>query len=181
MSQEKNPLKIGGLVIAVFGIVGFGLGLTGYIGVDWIQGVFTTEGSENVFGGLLVGLILLQSVLVTFLNGPTVAALTGLVTGTITKSQKRAAAINGAGTFVGFYIMVAVAIVVMTMAFDGGSGSGGSSGSAFNMGQAMTAAAKAGIPTAAVGVAAGYLGGSFNAIDVSVSRNQAAGSTHSDD
>lgn len=184
MLQKSQPIKTIGLIVAVFAAVGVGLGLTGYLSLSWMQGTLTSSGQgefANAIGQMLVGVILLQSVILTFFTGPTVATITGLVGGAVTASRKRAAAINGAGTFVGFYVMVVVAVFVMTQAYGGGGSSGGSSESTFQMGKALGTAMKAGIPTAAVGVVAGYLGASFDSINVSIGREQPAGSPHSDD
>lgn len=183
MSQKSEPIKTVGLIIAVFAIVGVGLGLTGYLSLSWMQGTFTSSGQgefANAIGQMFVAVIMLQSVILTFFTGPTVATITGLVGGAVTSSRKRAAAINGAGTFVGFYVMVVIAVFVMTQAYSSG-GSSGSSESTFQMGRALGTALQAGIPTAAVGVVAGYLGASFDSLDVSIGREQPAGSAHSDD
>lgn len=182
MSQKQNLSKGVGMIVGVFAAIGVGLGLTGYISVGWIQGTFTNPDQgefANSIGQMFVGLVFLQSVIITFFTGPTVAAITGLLSGLSESSRTRSAGIGGLGSFVGFYVMVVVAIVVMSLAYGSGGGSGGSE--SFDMGQAFVTAAKAGIPTAIVGVIAGYLGGSFDAINVSLDRQSPSGAGMSDD
>lgn len=183
MPQNTSPVRSIGVIVGVFAAIGVGLGLTGYISLSWVESVFTSaDQSEmaNSFGQMFVGLVFLQSVIITFFTGPTVAALSGLVTGISQASRTRAAGISGVGAFVGFYVMVVLAIVVMSLAYSsGGDGSGGSS--SVDMMNALTTAIQAGIPTAAVGVIAGYIGGSFEGISLSVGEQPAPGRSVSDD
>lgn len=183
MSQQTSSLRSIGVIVGVFAAIGVGLGLTGFISIGWIQGTFTSPDQgefANSLGQMFVGLVFLQSVIITFFTGPTVAALSGLVTGISHESRTRAAGISGVGAFVGFYVMVILAIVVMSLAYSSGSdGSGGSS--SFDIGNAFATAAKAGIPTAAVSVIAGYIGGNFEGINVSLGEQSPSGRSVSDD
>ncbi|WP_049972805.1 hypothetical protein [Haladaptatus cibarius] len=184
MYRTSNTGKNIGLIIAVFGVVGIGIGLTGFISVGWMQGTFTNpEQGEiaNSFGQLFVGLILLQSIILAFFTGPTIATVTGLISGLSTADGKQAAVVNGVGSFVGFYVMVVVAVVVMSLAYDGGSSSGGSSESLFDLGNTLTTALKVGIPTGAVGVIAGYLGTYFRTGVVSGGQRAGVSTAQSDD
>lgn len=183
MSQKSNSFRSIGVIVGVFAAIGIGLGLTGFISLGWIEGAFTNpDQSEmaNSFGQMFVGLVFLQSVIITFFTGPTVAALSGLVTGISKASKTRAAGISGVGAFIGFYVMVLIAILVMSMAYStGGSGSGGST--SFDFGNTLITAAKAGIPTAAVGVVAGYIGGTFEGINISLGEESTSPRSVSDD
>ncbi|MFC4451194.1 hypothetical protein [Halorussus aquaticus] len=184
MSQNSDSLRSVGVIVGVFAAIGVGLGLTGFISIGWIEGTFTSadqSGFANSLGQMFVGLVFLQSVIITFFTGPTVAALAGLVTGISKTSKTRAAGISGIGAFVGFYIMVLIAILVMSMAYStsGGSGSGGSG--SFDLVNTLVTAAKAGIPTAAVGVVAGYIGSHFEGINISLGQQSPSPQSMSDD
>lgn len=183
MAQNTSPIRSIGVIVGVFAAIGIGLGLTGYISLGWVESTFTSaDQSEmaNSFGQMFVAIVFFQSVIVTFFTGPTVAALSGLVTGISQASRTRAAGISGVGAFVGFYIMVVLAIVVMSLAYGSGGGGSGGSGS-IDLINAFTIAAQAGIPTAAVGVVAGYIGGSFEGIHFSLSEQPTPERSVSDD
>lgn len=70
---------------------------------------------------------------------------------------------GGVGSFIGFYVMVVLAILIMSMAFDATGGSGGSSTeNAFKLSDAAGTLFKAGLPTAIVGAFGGVVGTAFS-------------------
>lgn len=162
MSLTDDGLRPFATVVAVFAVIGVGIGLTGYIGISWVNASFDTE--SGFLGPLLIILVLFQSVIFTFLVGPTVAGLTGLLTGRAVNSAKRAPLIGGAGAFLGFYVMALIAVALMFLAFPesatagGGNASANASSNPYSARNTMSPLIKAGAPTAVVGAACGYLG-----------------------
>lgn len=169
--------------IGLFAVVGVGLGLSGYIALDFMQATFV-EGTEKGsfirgIGQMLVGLAALQTSFVTFLLGSVVATATGLSSAKSYVSARKAAVFNGIASTIGFPLMVGIAIVIMLLALSGGGGeaaaggtptttptaSGGQGGSSildqFDMGNIATKLLTLCIPTGLVGAAAGYVGFGF--------------------
>ena len=179
-----SKLKYFGIVIGVFAAIGVGLGLTGYVSMTWAQSVFTSSNQgqfANAIGQMMVGVILLQSIIVTLFVGPVMATVTGLLSGVSLDGAKQSAIFNGVASFAGFYVMVFIAVIVMSLALDGGSSTGTGSGGGFDVGNAIGPVVKAGIPTALVGGLAGYIGGNYLNLDVSVSSTRSPAAPPSDD
>lgn len=103
-------------VIGIFAVVGVGLGTTGYLGLS-IATDELMEGSGDAFGGLFVMLTFLQSALVSFLLGPTVAAVTGVISVRALEDNRTAIATNTVGAFVGFLLMTGIAVIIMSFGF----------------------------------------------------------------
>ncbi len=158
----SDTLKHFGLVIGVFAIIGAGLGLTGFFPLELANDEFV-GGSQGdlaeTMGQLMIAMVFLQSVIMALFAGPTVGALSGLLSGYSLQDSKRAVFVGGIGSFVGFYIMVAFAIVIMSMAISGGDG--GSGQQTVDTGELLQPALKAGLPTGVVGALAGIIGTQF--------------------
>lgn|GEM_PF-3621317 len=152
------PKKIG-LAIGLFAVVGVGLGLSGYISINAATQTLA-DGNLQDAGGFVqtfVFLIALQSAFVVFLLGSVVATVTGSRIADEASSLKEAMVANGAASFVGFYVMVGIALVIMLAAIGsgGGSGGGGTGGGGIDMQQFISPVIQIGIPTGLVGTAAG--------------------------
>ncbi len=161
--------------IALFVIVGIGLGLSGYIALDFMQSSFV-EGAEpgsmmQSLGQLFVALVALQTSFITFLLGSVVAATTGLSSAKRFATRRAAAIHNGGAAAIGFPLMVGVAIFIMLLALGGGGGEStagttptstttesGGLGDQINWSDLATRVAALCIPTALVGAGAGFLG-----------------------
>lgn len=161
--SDNTFLKTMGVVLGLFVISGVGLGLTGYIGIEFIAQTMSQDGGENVFAEMLVVFIFLQSAIVTLFAGPLVASSAGIIAGYSLRHRGYSLMVSGAGSFLGFLGMVFIAILLMTLALPetggGGGGSGGSGGSAAtDLGQLATPMLKSSIPTTVAGLVAGLLG-----------------------
>lgn len=167
--------------IGLFVIVGIGLGLSGYIALDFMQTSFVDSAEPGSFleslGQLFVGLVALQTSFITFLLGSVVAATTGVGSAKSFASGRAAALHNGLAAGVGFPLMVGVAIFIMLLAVAGGGGGGEtaagatttptpSSGSGgitdqIDWGSLVMRVGALCIPTALVGAGAGFVGFGF--------------------
>lgn len=155
-----------GLVVALFAIVGVGLGLTGYVSLDAANQQFV-EGTEGEFarglGQLFVALLAFQSSVVTFFLGSVVASVGAVGLSGRAASWRESAVVNGMGSFVGFYVMVGIALVLMLAALETGGRGGGSGGSgSVEIGQFIIPVLIAGLPTAFVGFGTGALASGFD-------------------
>jgi hypothetical protein len=140
-----------GAIVMVFGLVGFGLGISGLLTVLSIKSQFT-GGGESAFGELFVGMIFQQNTYTTFLLGSVVAAFAGLVVGFASEDQFAAALGGGVGAGVGFYVMAIVSVVLLSLSLGGaGGGTGG-------LGNYLLPLVGAGIPAAVVGLVSAYTG-----------------------
>lgn len=152
------PKKIG-LAIGLFAVVGVGLGLSGYISINAVEQFFTNAdtGEVGAFAQTFIALVALQTTFVVFLLGSIVSTVTGSRIAAEASSMKEAMIANGAASFVGFYLMVGIALVIMFAAIGSGdaSGGGGGGGGNVDLGQFVSPILQVGIPTGLVGVAAG--------------------------
>jgi hypothetical protein len=152
------PKKVG-LAISLFAVVGVGLGLSGYISMGAVEQLLLGDSGQEAgaFAQSFVALIALQATFVVFLLGSIVATVTGSRIAAETSSFKEAMLANGIASFVGFYVMVAIALVIMLAALGSGdaSGGGGGGGSPVNIGDVAGPILQIGIPTGLVGTAAG--------------------------
>lgn len=153
------PKKIG-LAIGLFAVVGIGLGLSGYISINAVRDFFMNAetGEVGPLAQTFVALVALQTTFVVFLLGSIVSTVTGSRIAAEASSTKEAMLANGAASFVGFYVMVALALVIMFAAVgsgDASGGGGGGGGGNVDLGQFVSPILQVGIPTGLVGVAAG--------------------------
>jgi len=139
-----------GAIVTVFGLVGFGLGISGLLTILSIKS--QVSGAESAFGQLFVGIVFLQNTYTTFLLGSVVAAFTGLVTGYASDDQLAAALGGAVGSAVGFYVMAVISVVFLVL------GLGGAGGGTGDIGNFILPLIGAGIPAAVVGLAAAYVG-----------------------
>jgi hypothetical protein len=163
-ATQSGPLSILarhlGLVVLLFAVVGVGLGLTGYVGIGWLQHRFAA-GAEGGFArnmaGLFASVVFLQSALVATLVGPVVAAVAGVGVGRSLRQSTAAVLCGGFGAFLGFFVLTTVAVFLMATALPasgGGTGGGSPAGAGQVLGQLWLAA----VPTAFVGAVAGVVG-----------------------
>lgn len=162
-AQSSSTVRYVALVVAAFAVVGVGMGLTGYWGMSWLEGQLVGSSQSemaNAFGQMFVALVFVQSAFIALFTGPTVATLAGLTTGTSLRDGRQAAFVGGAGAFVGFFVMVVLAIGIMAAGFSTGSGGDGGQ-STIDAGEILGEMWKAGVPTALAGALAGYVGTRF--------------------
>ncbi|EMA71715.1 hypothetical protein C462_05318 [Halorubrum distributum JCM 13916] len=143
----------------MFAVVGVGLGLSGYISINAVKQFFMNAetGEVGPLAQTFVALVALQTTFVVFLLGSIVSTVTGSRIAAEASSTKEAMIANGAASFVGFYVMVGLALVIMFTAVGSGdaSGGGGGGGGNVDLGRFVSPILQVGIPTGLVGVAAG--------------------------
>ncbi|MFC7166209.1 hypothetical protein [Halospeciosus flavus] len=148
--------RTAGLVVAVFAVVGVGLGLTGLVGLSWVKS--RVGGGAFGMGQVVTTLAFLQSAVVTLLIGPTVGGIVGAILGrdATPGGARDGAFAAGVGSFFGFYVLAGLALFLMSLALGGGDGGGGA-----NLGDLVVPVVQAGVPTALVGAGAALLGSRF--------------------
>lgn len=147
-------LEHGSTIVAVFALVGIGIGGSAYVGITWLAGLFDAGAAptENA----AVGIIFLHTVILPFALGALLAGATGFVAGRAVTDRLEAAIIAGGGTFVGFYLLVGLAIfaallVVVTAGGGGGEGP-------FTPADLVAPIVKSSVIVGIVGAGSGYLG-----------------------
>lgn len=150
-----------GAAVGVFGLVGFGLGFSGFLTMVSIKGQLSGAG-ESAFGQLLVGLVFLQNLYTTFLLGTIVAAFTGLFLGYTSDDDLAAAIGGGVGSGIGFYVMAVVSLVLLLL------GLGGSGGDVGELDGFILPFLGGGIPSAIVGLTTAYGGSLLGKGDLSL-------------
>lgn len=154
-----------GFTVGVFAIVGVGIGLTGFFPLEYVVGEFsTTEGGQfaQAIGQLFIGVVFLQSIMMAMFTGPTVGGLTGLVSAFALEDRASSVVVGGLGGFVGFYVMVLIAVIVMSMAMpSGGDGGQATMGQATDLSRVLSPILKSGLPTGIVGALTGAVGAAY--------------------
>ena len=157
---RKKHGKLAGITIAIFAVAGLGLGLTGYIGMGFAEdSLGTGGGGEDPFADAFIAIVFLQSILVTLFAGPLVAVISGVISGHVLQDRIGSIFVGGAGSFVGFFIMIVLAVIIMSMGFSGGGGS--TTGGGGPLGETLRPMIQAAIPTTLAGAVAGLLGSMF--------------------
>lgn len=143
-----------GKVVGLFVILGIGLGLAGYVGLDQFM---PQQTGEQDFGGALIGaLLIFQSITFMYFIGPVMAVTSGIFTGKQPGSKVVSAISGGAGSFVGYYLMFIIAFLIMTMALPETGGGGGGGDGGVQLGDSLVQAGVIGLPTGIVGGITGY-------------------------
>lgn len=156
---RKKHGKLAVLTIAIFAVAGLGLGLTGYIGMGFAEdSLGTGGGGEDPFADAFIAIVFLQSILVTLFAGPLVAVISGVISGHVLQDRIGSIFVGGVGSFVGFFIMIVLAVIIMSMGFSGGGSTTGGEGP---LGETLRPMIQAAIPTTLAGAVAGLLGGMF--------------------
>jgi len=145
----RDILREFGSVVGLFVVVGLGLGLAGSLVVSRLTlGDLGGGAGSTVVGGL----VFFQAVSVVYFTGPAVGAVGGVLAGLRSEDTAVGALAGGAGSLVGFYLMIAVAVLVMAVALsDGASG--------LSPGDNVTLIAASGVPAALVGGVTGAVAG----------------------
>lgn len=156
----QRTLQETGKVVGLFVVLGVGLGLSGYVGMDHF--IPDAQNGEDFGAALIGGLLMMQAIVFMYLIGPAMAVVTGIFTGRHSVDRKSSAISGGAGAFVGFYVMFIVAFLIMSLAFPETSGNGGGGGgdSAINLADTLTQMILIGFPTGLAGAITGYTTGS---------------------
>lgn len=163
----RQFLRTTGYAVLAFVTVGLGFGLAANFTIGFLIESFVEPGA-NPMDNTLVGIVLIVAVVNTFLLGPVVAAVTGLVTGrSLPDRRLLAAAANGTASVVGFYLLAGLALFVTftvlsqyapAEAASASGGAGGSSGGPFSPADLVPTLLEVGIPTGVVGAVTGWIG-----------------------
>lgn len=150
--------RVFGLVVAVFAVLGVGLGASGYLAVDWARTQFLVAAGGTTpsrFGPVFVALVAFQTTVSAVLVGTAVAGLVGAMAGSRFPEARTAGLVAGGGSLVGFYVMAALAVLFVTSV--GGPGTD----QIYAPAQALMSLLLAGGPAAVAGGAGGVLGASL--------------------
>jgi hypothetical protein len=161
--MDTRPFELAGWILGVFAVVGIGLGLTGYVAIDALQGAL--GGGESAMaqtlGQFFSLFVFFMALVVVFFLGPVVAMVSGLIAGAIVWEPLDGVVAGGLGSFVGFYFMLFLSVPLLFLALDAGGGGGGTSTGAqpqFDAGSLVVPAVLAGLPTGIVGAITGVIG-----------------------
>lgn len=165
VNLDQSDFRTFGLIIAIFAAIGVGLGLTGFVTMEFAQQQFGAGPDSSEFARslsqLFVGIIFFMSAVVTFFAGPISAGIGGVTSGVRVQGRNKGALLGGAGSFIGFYVMVILALGIMSMALGGGGGGTGNASNpsqSIDIGKNIGTLLKASLPTGITGVLAGVIG-----------------------
>lgn len=102
-SEDRN--KFLSSIVFLFVAVGFGLGLTVFIGLNILN-----DSSLVTDGGGSVALLSFAILILSFFIGPAVSAFTGFMTGMKSESSGKAMTTSLFGAFIGFVLMMVLAL-----------------------------------------------------------------------
>lgn len=101
----KNRNKFLSSIVFLFVAVGFGLGLTVFIGLNILSDLSIVNDSEASMAVLSFAILVLS-----FFIGPAVSAFTGFMTGMKSESSGKAMTTSLFGAFIGFCLMMVLAL-----------------------------------------------------------------------
>ncbi|MFQ3308258.1 MAG: thiamine transporter ThiT [Candidatus Nanohaloarchaea archaeon] len=101
----NNRNKFLSSIVFLFVAVGFGLGLTVFIGLNLLTDSNIATGGETSIAILSFSLLILS-----FFIGPAVSAFTGFMTGMKSESSGKAMTTSLFGAFIGFILMMVLAL-----------------------------------------------------------------------
>lgn len=104
-SPEANRNKFLSSIVFLFVAVGFGLGLTVFIGLNILSDLSIATDGEASMAVLSFSLLILS-----FFIGPAVSAFTGFMTGMKSESSGKAMTTSLFGAFIGFILMMVLAL-----------------------------------------------------------------------
>lgn len=180
-SISRDALKIGGITLGIYVVVGVGIGLTGFVGIDWVNSATSSGGGSSFFGAFFVLSVFFTSIVIALFTGPILAGSTGVFAGLSLEDSRLAVLTSGLASFFGFYLMVGIAILIIITAAGGAMDTGGEdnttgetysdnsyqttptssdddSGGLVDTGRLLTSVVLAGFPTGIVGLSTAFLG-----------------------
>lgn len=110
MLEDDN--KFLSTTVFIFVVVGFGIGLTGFIGLNAIQDPGLIENQEE----MSVTALTMMMILMALLLGPIIAAITGFLSGFRSENSGKAMTLSMFGSVLGFFLMVILALALSSNA-----------------------------------------------------------------
>lgn len=104
-SPDANRNKFLSSIVFLFVAVGFGLGLTVFIGLNLLSDLSIVTDGQASMAVLSFSLLILS-----FFIGPAVSAFTGFMTGMKSESSGKAMTTSLFGAFIGFILMMVLAL-----------------------------------------------------------------------
>lgn len=156
---DENRNKFLSSIVFLFVAVGFGLGLTIFIGLNILSDLSMVNNGEASMAVLSFSLLVLS-----FFIGPAVSAFTGFITGMKSESSGKAMTTSLFGAFIGFCLMMVLALTFGSQAISEELMKqivGGQEFLRYMVGPVLQAS----IPTSIVGLVAAIIGFRFNQED----------------
>ena len=152
LGSVDSRITTTGKVIALFGLLGIGVGLASFIDINEMT-TAGSNGEQNMGEAFAAAIVILQSVGFLYFIGPAMATITAILSSR-TETRLYSALTNGVGSFIGYYVMFLLAFLIMQVAFPEGSGDETTS---TDLSRNLVLMVKIGIPTGLIGAAAGFL------------------------
>ncbi|QLD87913.1 hypothetical protein HWV07_02205 [Natronomonas salina] len=149
-------------VVGAFAALGAGVGLAANFTLGFFIEQFVDPGDPPL-DSIQVGMMFLVAIFFTYGVGPVAAGVAGIGIGQAMPDRELAAGIvSGAGSFVGFYLYVGLALfftfaVLSEYGTGPMSGGGGGGGSPLDPAGLVTLVVQVSLPAGLVGMATGYL------------------------
>lgn len=158
----KHQIKY---AVGIFGIVGLGFGLTGFVFTDiLIPGVTSSSGStgstgSSLFGGFLTIFSLLSILVLAALSGPILGVISALRVDEAFDTDRVAYVTSASGNVAGYVVMLVVTVLMLSVtgSTGGGSSTGDATGGLFNLGDLLVPFVALSIPVGVVGALTVYL------------------------
>jgi thiamine transporter ThiT len=158
-SPDVNRNKFLSSIVFLFVAVGFGLGLTVFIGLNLLSDLSIVNDGQASMAVLSFSLLILS-----FFIGPAVSAFTGFMTGMKSESSGKAMTTSLFGAFIGFILMMVLALTFGSQAISEDLMSQLIGGQNF-LSYMVAPVLQASIPTSIVGLVAAIIGFRFTQKD----------------
>lgn len=113
MIDDKN--KFLSTTVFIFTVIGFGIGMTGYIGLNMLQDPVYAGESQDV---AILSILTLLMILISLVLGPIIAAVTGFLSGMRADDSGHAMTVSMFGAVLGFYLMTILALTLSSQAME---------------------------------------------------------------
>ncbi len=117
-----------GVIAGLFALFGLGIGIFTLVAISWVPADLVIE-ADDVFEGLIglvvMGVLLFMMGLFILFVNPLLTLLVGTILGEFEHSPYDVIKICLAGSFIGFYLMLLLAIIAVTIGVQMGAGTEG--------------------------------------------------------
>lgn len=153
----RELIKETGKVIAVFGVLGVGVGLAAFVMLSSMNLGGSQTGAQSFGAQFAVAMVSLFAVGVLYFLGPVMGVMSGLFSSRYSEDRRRNTISAGLGSFLGFYLMFLIGIIILSFGLPSVGGGGGETTGGVSVTQNLVQMILVGIPTGAVGAVSGYL------------------------